>query len=163
MCPYLSLSCRNPHTVIQSNRRTLWSRRQFSCTPTLASTLSTSCFNCILNKGCCWEVCVLGCFLCILRSICILWDFSSFFALNPPPIRVAVESAGCGSFSSSGGRQWWRRWRGGGTETVSSLFLFFFTPPPSWCLSLDVCGRGGFCALLVDFWLVLLCRWLLLH
>ena len=54
MCPYLYLSHHNTHTFIQSNRRILWSLHRFSCIPTSASNLSTSCCSCILNVGCCW-------------------------------------------------------------------------------------------------------------
>ena len=91
MCPYLSLSHRNHHTIIQSNRRTLWSRRQFSCTPTPAFILSTYCCSCILNAGYCWEVRGIGRSLRILRNICILWDFSFFLCFHPAPY-----SCGCG-------------------------------------------------------------------
>ena len=83
MWPYLSLSRRNPHTVIWSNHCNIWSLRLFSCTPTPAYTLSNSCCSCILNAGCCWVVGVLGCFLRILRNICSLWDFYSVPYYHP--------------------------------------------------------------------------------
>ena len=92
MCQYLSMSHQNPHTVIRRNCHTLWSLYQFSCTPTLASTLSTSCCIWIFNAGCFCVVRVLVCFLCILRNIFSLWDFSSFPYCHP-----ALYLCGCGT------------------------------------------------------------------
>ena len=83
MWPYLSLSCRNPYTIIWSNCLTLWSLRQFSCIPTPASTLSTSCCSWILNLGCCCVGCVLGHFCHILCNICSLWGSFSFPYFHP--------------------------------------------------------------------------------
>ena len=83
MCPYVSLSCRNTHTVILINRRTPWSWHRFFFTHTLASTLSTSCCSCTFSAGCCLAVRVLGHFLRILCNICILLDFSSFICFPP--------------------------------------------------------------------------------
>ena len=124
MCPYLSLSRRNPHTVIWINRCTLRSRRRVSCTPTPASTLSTSCYSYILNVGCCWEVRLLDRFLRIFRNICILWYFILFFAFILPYICVAVGPSWCVHFSSIRGGWWLRRGRRGGAATC--LYFSFF-------------------------------------
>ena len=107
MCPYLSLSCCNLHTVITSNHRTPWSRRRFSCRPTPVSTLSISCCSCT------WS------------NIFIL-----FFVFVPPPNCAAVCSVGCGSFSSRGGGEVIATWTGReGGDYVAFIFLFVCAVP----------------------------------
>ena len=130
MCPYLSLSRRNPHTVIRSNRRTLWSQHQFPCTPTLASTLSTSCCSCILNAGCFWEVRVQGHFLRIFRNICILWDFYSFLCFHLAPYLCGGGPCGMWFFFVEWGGTAIATWteRGSG-ECIIFIFLFVYAVP----------------------------------
>ena len=85
MCHYLSLSRCNPYTVIRSNCRTPWSRRQSSCGPTLVSTLSTYCCSCTCSAGCCLAIRGRGHFLRILCNTCILSDFYSFLCFRNAP------------------------------------------------------------------------------
>ena len=125
MCPYLYFSRRNPHTIIWSNRHTLWSRRQFSCRPILVFTLSTSCFSCTLSAGYCLAVRLRGRFFLILCNIFILLDFSSFLCFIPAPYLCGCRPYSmCFSFFAGGGGvivTWTGRGRG---DCVAVLFLF---------------------------------------
>ena len=162
MFPYISLSRRNPHTVIRSNICILWSLRQFSCMPTPSSTLSTSCYNFIMNAVCCLVVRVLGRSCRILCNTCILWGYFLFLTAVPSSVYAAVGPAWCDPFSSN---CWWRLFihgRGGGSATVPYLFLFLFTPPSSGCWPLAVYDCGGFSAFFGAVRIVLWCR-LLMH
>ena len=163
MCHYLSLSCCNPHPVIRSNCRTPLSQRQFSCTPTLVSPLSTSCCICTLSAVCCLEVRVRGRCPRILYNTCILLDFSSFLCFLPAPYLCNCGPCGMWFFFVAGGAAaviaaW--TWRGVGD--CAAFLFFFFTPSPLWCLALTVRGCGGVCTLLAVSRLVMWCQWLLL-
>ena len=131
MCHYLSLSCCNPHPVIRSNCRTPLSQRQFSCTPTLVSPLSTSCCICTLSAVCCLEVRVRGRCPRILYNTCILLDFSSFLCFLPAPYLCNCGPCGMWFFFVAGGG-------GGGDRSVDveggrrlcrlSFFFFYAVP-----------------------------------
>ena len=159
MLPYLSLSCRNPHTVIWSNLRIILIRHRSSCIPNPASILSTSCYNCIFNVVCCW---VGRALVRSRRTFCnnfILWGsfYSSYFF----PVRCSCGCVPCAvwSFFFELGATDIETWRGA-AATLTSLFLYIFTTPSLGCRPLAVYGCGGvsalFGALLIVLWLRLL-------
>ena len=156
MCSYFSWSCRNPHTVIRRNCCTPWSRRLFSCRPTLISTLSTSCCSCILSAGFFWRSvgeAVSSVFCAIFASLSI---FLLLFVFVPLPNCEAVVPVGCGSLSYQwgGGVVVIATWTGRGGGSFVTFFFPFFAPSPSWCWFLAVRGRGRDWDILVAFLLV---------
>ena len=130
MCPYLSLSCWNTHTVIWSNCRTPWSWCQFYCRPTLISILSTSCCSCTLSAGCCLAVRGQGHFRRILCNIYILLDFYSFICFCTAPYLCGCGPCGMWFyFFVRGGMviATWTRRRSDGC--VAFLLLFVCAAP----------------------------------
>ena len=143
MCPHLLWSLPNPHTVIWSTCRTLWTLPQFSCKPTLAATLSTSCCSCTWCTGRFSAGRVRGRFPRTLRNIFSLWGFSSFPFRPVPYSLVCAPCAMCYFFVSVGGGWWSGLGGGGGLATVSPFFFLFLLSSPSWCGTVAFwCCRG---------------------
>ena len=144
MCPYLSLYCHNPHTLIRINRCTLWSLRQFYCITNLASTLSTSFCSYILNAVCCWVGHMIGRFHRILCNFCSLWVSFSFPYFHPVLYLYAYGTCVMWSVFFE-----WRvtviaTWKGGG---LGGATVPFFS---SFCLHHPLLGAGPSLSMLVE-------------